>query len=54
MDFTADWVEKKQNQQIEHCDSKAKLRVFTVGLDVIVKNHSAGCQWLPGNGDTSY
>ncbi len=42
---TADWVEKKQNQQKEQ--SKV-TRVFTFGQDVSVKNHSVGRQWLPG------
>ncbi len=44
----ADRVEKKQSQQKEQHDSRARLRVFTVGQNIFLKNYGAGRRWLPG------
>ncbi len=38
----AERVEKKQSQQKEQHDSRARLRVFTVGQNIFLKNYSAG------------
>ncbi len=41
-------VEKKQSQQKEQHDSRARLCVFTVGQNIFLKNYGAGRRWLPG------
>ena len=45
---TADRVEEKQRLQKQKHDSKAKVRTFHEGENVLVKNFGRGSRWLPG------
>ncbi|XP_016335635.1 uncharacterized protein K02A2.6-like [Sinocyclocheilus anshuiensis] len=40
-------VQQKQQKQRESHDKNAKLRVFTTGDDVLVRNYSYGPKWIP-------
>ena len=41
-------VAGKQSQQKSAHDRKAKLREFTIGLEVMARNYRAGHKWMPG------
>ena len=45
---TAEQVEKKQSQQKQQHDARARKRKFEVGTDVFVRNYHQGDRWLPG------
>ena len=45
---TAEQVEKKQSQQKQQHNARARKRKFEVGTDVFVRNYHQGDRWLPG------